>query len=119
MDKLSGFLQHNSYNINVGMHRICRFVVFLTSPFSAACRYTVLTKASESSHHTGRSIVGSGGKSAPPGPFREFIERTQNLGRAPGADAGAVSELGDDPGFGERVDITACIASRYAQFALE
>jgi hypothetical protein len=38
---------------------------------------------------------------------------------APGAVAGAVCELGDDPGFGERVHLTACVAGRYAQFALE
>jgi hypothetical protein len=65
------------------------------------------------------TFAGSGGKSAPPGPFRECVERTENLGRAPGAVAGAVGELGDDPGFGERVYVTACVAGRYAQFALE
>ena len=62
---------------------------------------------------------GHRGKSAPPRPFRECVERSQNLGGAPGTVAGAVGELGDDAGIGEWVHVAACVARRYAQLALE
>jgi hypothetical protein len=107
--------------LTVGTRAICRFPTGPTSVFSLACRSVILAKVSESAQHSGRSAAGVTGKvrAAPPRPFRECVERTQNLGGAPGTVAGAVGELGDDAGIGEWVHVAVCVTGRYAQLALE
>jgi hypothetical protein len=49
----------------------------------------------------------------------ERVERAEDFWCAPCSVAGAVGEFDDDSGGGQRVDVSAGVAGRYAEFTLE